>query len=643
MSDSDGATNSMSTGVYQTNNSLITSYPYNLSAEDENSLLRIRRTHGQYYQLNLEDEEVIPWYSLSANNKGENGGRRPQFNTWINSVNPYDVRNNYYTYSKGNITFSGTGEQRREYIHYPDSELKLFVNTIIKAERGANHRPTVTVQNLENGQQIARAQSKIEFNVIPRDIDLDLMNVTVQVSGCKQNTCQSLGAPIIYQNKRDNESFKVTLDKDSLSGYANIANSEYDQLKVIVYAIDENGAKSDEAVRLLDIVDVNLLNVSLSTNDENTRFLVGDLVGVVATFSRPDSYTQKYTNLNYHLNQIPNSLELIGEINQGLGALETSSKSASYNLKIKENNQFLVSDPTLVTIVGNSSYCIETCNHAIEGTQSLNLSIKKGQIRIKLISEQFSEQLLGATITIKNKQNQSWSITANSAGEFIVDNVPTGSYSLTVGLPEDLKTFEVIQQVGTNTQIVDLTQPLAFDINYENNLFEANFSFVEPQTNIVHGLYGGVDKENNQFEIISSEITDSGEDIRKEFLGGSTVNFAGMFTYKSPFQSVTLLVDENLKINTENIKLYEVLTKETGLELSVIESVNLSVENGVIVFDFKIPVNTEILIHYSAIVPDIKDGVYTNILRVGEKEKFTSIKSIKQIDENNSENLPFLF
>ena len=89
--------------------------------------------------MNLEDEEVIPWYTMLSNRTTGDYG-----SGWGNltesKVNPYDVRNNYYTYSKGNITFSGTGEETREYVHYPDSELKLFINTVIKAERGANHR-----------------------------------------------------------------------------------------------------------------------------------------------------------------------------------------------------------------------------------------------------------------------------------------------------------------------------------------------------------------------------------------------------------------------------------------------------------------------------------------------------------------------
>lgn len=645
MGDSEGATNSMSTGVYRTNNALITSYPYVLSDEEEEGLLRIRRTHGQYYQLNLEDEEVIPWYSFSANNKGENGGRRPQFNTWINSVNPYDVRNNYYTYSKGNITFSGTGEQRREYIHYPKSELKLFVNTIIKAERGANHRPTVEVQNIESGQQISLSQNKIEFNVIPRDIDLDLMDVTVEVSACKNNKCSVVGTPIVYEDRKDNESFQVTLNQDFLSQVEKDAN----QLKIKVYAVDEHQAKSEEVIKTLEIVDLDLLTVSLYPQDGNTRFLVGDTISLVADFSKSENYKNDYIELNYNLNSIPSYLTLSGESSRNLGTLTSESIQTVYELTVQADSAFSTSTISSTKVGGESRYCINSCSTVIAGTQSSPLEIKKGQIRIKLISEQFSEQLSQVSLKIENQSGGMWTVTPNSAGEFIVDNVPTGSYSLTVELPDGLKTFEVIQQNGDEGQVVDLTTPLQFDINFENNLFEANFTFIEPQTDINHGLYGGLDESNNQFEIIPSEITQSGEDLRKEFVGGSIVNFAGTFTYKSPLQSIQLLVDKKLNVSKENIKAYEILTIESGLELKEIENVDIYVarqkSEDLIMFNFinRISANTPVLIHYSVTVPDINDGIYTNTLKVGTKEKLTSIKSIKQIDENSSENLPYLF
>lgn len=644
MNDSDGARNSMSTYVYQTNNALITSYPYKLIDEETNGLLRIRRTHGQYYQLNLEDEEIIPWYTLSANNVGENGGRQGYFNTWINSINPYDIRNNYYTYSKGNITFSGTGEQRREYIHYPDSELKLFVNTIIKAERGANHRPTVEVQNLEDYQQVAKAQSKIEFNVIPRDIDLDSMDVTVEVMACRNNSCQtSLGDSIVFKDKRDHESFKVTLDQHTLSRYEEIAKGNYTQLQVKVYAVDEHGAKSEEIVKILDIVDVDLLSVGLSTMNQLTTFLVGDSVELLATFEKEQSYQDSYMDLSYTLKSLPSYLILNGDLTQNLGNLNALLASASYQLKIGSSNQFLVSDPTRVTISGDSRYCINNCSQMIEGTQSLDLSIKKGQVRLKLISEEFNDLLQQITIKVRHQNGTEYNMTPNNAGEFILDNVPTGTYSLTVKVPEELQDFDVIQKNGDHLETVDLTQGVVFDIDYENNVFEVNYEFFEPQTEVLHGLYGGINSDKTAVTIIES----LGESAHT-FIGKTNINFAGMFTYKSPLQEVILEVNSAFNLATQDIKVYQVMEEQDGIRLVSVENVgiHLSKQNNRDQIRFslasKVPTNSKVLILYDALAPDI-DSVFINRLSVGVASQPVEIKAIKQIDKEGISTLPNLF
>ena len=93
------------------NDGLITTYPFVL---DDN--IQIATTHNQYYMLNLEDPKIIPWYNIIGNNR-----------------DPYDSWNHYYTYSKGNITYSGTGHTNT---NFPDEEQKLFVNTMYRAFLG---------------------------------------------------------------------------------------------------------------------------------------------------------------------------------------------------------------------------------------------------------------------------------------------------------------------------------------------------------------------------------------------------------------------------------------------------------------------------------------------------------------------------
>ena len=159
----DGAMwNSVSSSVYQLNQSLITSYPFQLGES-----ISIRKTHGQYFQLNLEDEDVVPWFTL------ESSSERP-------NINRYDAMNSYYTYSKGNITFSGTGENTRDSNGYPESELKLFINTIVKAERGANHAPVIDSNLIEDQNNIIyRDVKEFDFTVTVKDVDSDLMNVGI--------------------------------------------------------------------------------------------------------------------------------------------------------------------------------------------------------------------------------------------------------------------------------------------------------------------------------------------------------------------------------------------------------------------------------------------------------------------------------
>jgi hypothetical protein len=84
----DTTSNNNSSGtVTQANFGQIIGYPYTLKKE-----IKVSTTHTQYYQLNLEDDDIVVWYTMKSDKLAYN-----------------DVRNNYYIYNKGNITFSGVG------------------------------------------------------------------------------------------------------------------------------------------------------------------------------------------------------------------------------------------------------------------------------------------------------------------------------------------------------------------------------------------------------------------------------------------------------------------------------------------------------------------------------------------------------
>lgn len=115
------------TVVDKVNEGQVTMFPYRM-----NDRVSISNTHPQYYQLDMEDDDLVVWYTLASyNNSG-----------YFHSTRK-DAQNNYYIYSKGNVTYTGAGHQD---ITSPE-ELKLFVNTIIKAIDSGNASPEVVVTN----------------------------------------------------------------------------------------------------------------------------------------------------------------------------------------------------------------------------------------------------------------------------------------------------------------------------------------------------------------------------------------------------------------------------------------------------------------------------------------------------------------
>ncbi len=111
--------------VTQTNSGQITEYPYKI---DET--FTCATTHAQYYQLDMEADDIVVWYCLGGSNYANN---------------PNDARNNYYIYNRGNITYSGVGHRGG----LTDTEVKLFVNTMVAAYNASATQPKITLTNAD--------------------------------------------------------------------------------------------------------------------------------------------------------------------------------------------------------------------------------------------------------------------------------------------------------------------------------------------------------------------------------------------------------------------------------------------------------------------------------------------------------------
>ncbi|CAI6040925.1 DUF5057 domain-containing protein [Cohnella sp. JJ-181] len=140
-----------STTTKKVNEGLLTRFPFNISSV----ITKVNTTHDQYFGLKLEDPKLIPWYNIT-------GGTRDDDDSW----------NHYYTYSYGNVTYSGTGHTNTS---FPDWEQRLFVNTMYRAFIGSNHAPTLTVDSPTNTAatgKIIPSYNKVLLSYTPQDYDV---------------------------------------------------------------------------------------------------------------------------------------------------------------------------------------------------------------------------------------------------------------------------------------------------------------------------------------------------------------------------------------------------------------------------------------------------------------------------------------
>ena len=135
-----GNNNTEASAVSQVNKGQITTYPFDLntSAVDpgkSNSTITVATTHEQYYQLNMNSDNIVVWYCLS-------GSR-------FDATTPNDVTNSYYIYTMGNITYSGAGHSGGT---TTTQEAMLFINTMVAAYRSATSEPTLAIKAGADGQ-----------------------------------------------------------------------------------------------------------------------------------------------------------------------------------------------------------------------------------------------------------------------------------------------------------------------------------------------------------------------------------------------------------------------------------------------------------------------------------------------------------
>lgn len=237
------------TFVTKVNEGQITSYPYDISEP-----FKISETHVQYYQLNMDDPDIVVWFCLSDDKSNEYPGNESykaamdhSNETKAYSTSPNDVRNNYYIYSKGNIMYTGVGHSSMDQLvdvgktnKDQENEVKLFINTMIASYSAASQPPTIEIIDAavdsgggfvlydysERDENLADDSQRIRF--VPRDTNLQADNLVVRLYKVDNSGNREPISPdtlTVYDSRNNTAASKTTSGGDA--GYNVVSDVEY--------------------------------------------------------------------------------------------------------------------------------------------------------------------------------------------------------------------------------------------------------------------------------------------------------------------------------------------------------------------------------------------------------------------------------
>ncbi len=245
-----------SESVAMINEGQIMVYPYNLltSIRENNGIMSIAKTHTQYYQLDLNADEdgdgesdTTVWFTINST-----------------SVNK-DVRNGYYIYTRGNVTYSGVGH-RDISLYGTTSEILLYVNTIIASynsgtgfqkvsqESTSFKSPTLTTDTsvvyAASDASVSSDGSVSSGTQIDADTDYEEVTITVSDTnstdtGTKTDT---LSFYLIYEDASDapTGTIEMTLNGETVYAYRlSVFNSSGTEITDTVYDEDTGYYRTD--------------------------------------------------------------------------------------------------------------------------------------------------------------------------------------------------------------------------------------------------------------------------------------------------------------------------------------------------------------------------------------------------------------
>ncbi|MEA4901298.1 DUF5057 domain-containing protein [Desulfitobacterium sp.] len=498
------------TQTHKINDNLVTQFPYILGD------IQVAPTHFQYFQLDLEDENVVPVYTLN-NSSGS-----------TIYTHPGDGRNDYYTYTKGTITYSGTGHSKPNAVE----EMKMFVNTIFKASRGANHAPTVEVYGISNGMNISNASDHIDFSFKATDIDLtdQYLNADIYLATSQDGTNFSDYQPLKSFRTTDDPSARLTSGVTKSVRLDKAPDTGIKAYKVKVLVFDNYNAQVSQEISLN-----NVFEPQIAVEGYNDSCLVGDKLNI------PLNVQANATNINESFHSIKlqstvkapdgtsniNSYDVPDVSFNPASSWSGNQQSYPYSWTFDQEGTYRIVNQLTYNVLNDPINSPPTR----ENDQTFTIHVKSGEIKVVVLDTQ-DRAIPNAKVTSSSGSSQ---MTSNT-GAATFAGLKTGNYTVNLEVPEGRSL------VGNTTQTVGL---------------DKNQSYQE----ITYRLDGSIIQNPS---LTSRSGNSEMSEIRNEAL---QTNIG--FTLARPAADITLDLANSLPGSTMNVNLTKVLCNGTPIEFNV--------------------------------------------------------------------------
>lgn len=506
------------TQTHKINDNLVTQFPYILGD------IQVAPTHFQYFQLDLEDENVVPVYTLN-NSSGS-----------TIYTHPGDGRNDYYTYTKGTITYSGTGHSKPNTVE----EVKMFVNTIFKASRGANHAPTLEVYGISNGMNISNASKSIDFSFKATDIDLtdQYLNADIYLATSQDGTNFSEYQPVKSFRTTDDPRARLTngvtqsvsIEKNSNSNPDSNFDSGIKAYKVKVLVFDNYNAQVSQEISLNNVLEP---QVVVASYDDGC--LVGDTLNI------PLNVQANATNINESFYSIKlQSTVKAPDGTSGIKSFDVPDVAFSPASSWSGDQQsytypWTFSQEGTYTIVNQLTYNVQNgplnSPPTRKNDQTFTIQVKPGSIDVEVLDTQ-GRAIPNALVTSSSGSSQR----TGKTGSATFAGLKTGSYTVTLTVPEG----RIL--VGDSRQTVSLNK----DQSYQKILFRLDGSIIQnPSLTSRNG--------NSQMSVIKNEAL-------RTNIG---------FTLIQPAANLTFDLANSLKSAAMDVNITGVQCNETAIDFIV--------------------------------------------------------------------------